>query len=55
MEGLGGDRQRGEEVCSELLRWGLIGRVGVGRGWEGGPDTYYVLKDSVSPSGNVLL
>jgi hypothetical protein len=50
MEGFGGQRDRADEASSELLRWGLIGRIGMGRGWEAMQDTFYVLKDSVSHS-----
>jgi hypothetical protein len=48
LEGFGGQRDRAHEAGSELLRWGLIGRVGMGRGWEADEETFYVLKDSVS-------
>jgi hypothetical protein len=48
LEGFAGQMDRAEEAGSELLRWGLIGRIGVGRGWEAGDETFYVLKDSVS-------
>lgn len=48
LEGLGEDPERGNEAGEELLRWGLIRRVGVGRGWESDANTFYSLKDSVS-------
>lgn len=48
VEGFGGDWVRGEQAGGELLKWGMVGRIGVGRGWDAGGEVFYVLKEAVS-------
>ncbi|KAJ9093726.1 hypothetical protein QFC21_006322 [Naganishia friedmannii] len=46
IEGLGNDPSRGSEAGAALVKWGLIGRIGVGRGWQDDEETFYHLKDA---------
>jgi hypothetical protein len=47
IEGLGNDPSRGSEAGAALVKWGLIGRIGVGRGWQDDEETFYHMKDAV--------
>ncbi|GHJ86351.1 hypothetical protein NliqN6_2753 [Naganishia liquefaciens] len=46
VEGFGSDPARGSEAGAALVKWGLIGRIGVGRGWQDDEETFYYLKDA---------
>lgn len=48
VEGFGNDPARGSEAGAALVKWGLVGRIGVGRGWQDDEETFYHLKDAVS-------
>ncbi|KAJ9091823.1 hypothetical protein QFC19_008936 [Naganishia cerealis] len=48
IEGLGNDPSRGSEAGAALVKWGLVGRIGVGRGWQDDDETFYYMKDAVS-------
>jgi hypothetical protein len=49
VEGFGNDPARGSEAGAALVKWGLVGRIGVGRGWQDDEETFYYLKDAVRP------
>ncbi|KAJ9123068.1 hypothetical protein QFC22_001257 [Naganishia vaughanmartiniae] len=46
IEGLGNDPSRGSEAGAALVKWGLIGRINVGRGWQDDEETFYYMKDA---------
>jgi hypothetical protein len=48
VEGFGGDWERCVEAASELTKLGHFSRIGVGRGFDSGYDTYYILKVNLS-------
>ncbi|WVN86968.1 uncharacterized protein L203_102143 [Cryptococcus depauperatus CBS 7841] len=51
LEGLGGDWERCKDAAGELHKLGYFSRTGVGRGFDAGEDTYFVLKSN--PHQNV--
>lgn len=48
VEGFKGERARAVEAGSQLLRWNLISRIGVNRGWDASASAYYVLKEAAT-------
>ncbi|KAK8849456.1 hypothetical protein IAR55_004789 [Kwoniella newhampshirensis] len=50
VEGFGGDWERCVDAASELHKMGYFSRIGVGRGFDSGEDTYFVLKIQGSES-----
>lgn len=44
VEGFGGDWERCEDAARELTAMGHFSRIGVGRGFDAGSDTYYILR-----------
>ncbi|WWD20080.1 hypothetical protein CI109_104554 [Kwoniella shandongensis] len=52
VEGFGGDWERCVEAASELHKMGYFSRIGVGRGFDSGDDTYFVLKIQGSESSS---
>lgn len=54
VEGFGGDWDRCEEAATELHKMAYIRRVGVGRGFDSGFDTYFVLKQAPSQAMQLL-
>lgn len=54
VEGFGNDPARGSEAGAALVKWGLVGRIGVGRGWQDDEETFYHLKDAVSRTNDVF-
>lgn len=48
VDGFGGERARAVEAGSQLLRWNLISRIGVQRGWDPSASAYYVLKENAT-------
>ncbi|ODO00626.1 GTPase activating protein [Cryptococcus wingfieldii CBS 7118] len=44
VEGFGGEWDRCEDAATELHKMGFFSRIGVGRGFDAGDDTYFILK-----------